>query len=276
VYKRQNYFSVKANFLSFGYLILTNLLIFGQDIVMFLGISPESGNLFFTSNFWTTHPHLHTFLLVPQAWTLGLELTFYLVAPFILRKGMKLVVPLIVFSLLLRLYLFNYLGFRNDPWTYRFFPTEIMFFLLGFLAYRLHFRFKSLPAWVPIFALSVVVAFTLAYEQIPQTRIDYFPFTVKELAYFTLVVFSIPLLFNFFRKSKLDNRIGELSYPVYISHILVFMVCNGLPFLPLKAGWVVASMTIMVAFFLNRYIASPFEQFRQARVLAVPQVNARA
>lgn len=98
----ESYLSVKTNFISFAYLIFTHLVIFGQDIMMFMGISPGNGSFYFTPKFWETTPQLHTFLFVPQAWSLGLELTFYLVAPFILRRGVGVVVILIFLSLFLR------------------------------------------------------------------------------------------------------------------------------------------------------------------------------
>src|SRR6185312_14081224 len=92
-----------------GYMIVTNIFIFGQDVVMFMGIHANNGNLFFTSNFWATRPALWVMLFIPQAWTLGVELTFYLVAPFLVRRKPLLIISLIILSLVLRLYIFNYL-----------------------------------------------------------------------------------------------------------------------------------------------------------------------
>src|SRR5918993_2186065 len=75
---------------TFIFLLFTNIFLFFQDVVMFLGFNTTSGELFFTSNFQNTNPQLHTFLFVPQAWTIGIELTFYLIAPFVAKKKLKL------------------------------------------------------------------------------------------------------------------------------------------------------------------------------------------
>ena len=79
----------KMNMWSFLFLIFTNIFLFFQDAVMFLGLNPATGHLFFTTNYQTATPELFQFLFVPQAWTIGVELLFYLIAPFIVRKNVK-------------------------------------------------------------------------------------------------------------------------------------------------------------------------------------------
>jgi peptidoglycan/LPS O-acetylase OafA/YrhL len=265
-----NYFSVKFNFFSFAYLIVTNLLIFGQDIVMFLGITPENGNLFFTTNFRETSPILLFFLFIPQAWSLGCELVFYLIAPFVLRKGIKIVLPLIVMSLALRLYVFNGLELKIDPWTSRFFPTEIMFFLLGYVSYRIYLvvQQKNISFLINLSTLVTMVLFIILYFYIPSVDIPYFPFPLKLTIYYVCFVISIPVLFNFLKRNNWDNKIGELSYPIYISHFLVIMVTTGLPFITLKSSWCILLITILLSYILNKLISSPIEKYRQARLKA--------
>ncbi len=266
--KFDNYLSVKTNILSFTYIIFSNIILYGQDVAMFLGITPANGNLFFTSNFANTHPPLYSFLFIPQAWTLGVELTFYLIAPFILRRGFKPIIVLIFLSFLLRLYIYNIIGFQNDPWSYRFFPTEVMFFLLGYISYRIYLKLKNTqpPNFVGILTLIFLLLFTVSYTYIPHIRFTYLPFSINEIFYFTFIVLSIPMLFNTFRNYKIDNTIGELSYPVYISHLTVIDVCRSIPFLIFKSGWFMVSITIIVAYTLNKMVALPLEKFRQSRL----------
>ena len=116
------------------FLILTNIFLLGQDVVMFLGINPENGNVFFTQNFWNTSPQFFRFLIVPQAWTLGIELMFYLIAPLLVKRKAQYIILLIFFSLGIRLYTYVVLKYSFDPWTYRFFPSELALFLLGTLS----------------------------------------------------------------------------------------------------------------------------------------------
>ena len=71
---------------SFLFLLFTNLFLFLQDSVLFLGLNTSDGSLFFTQNFRESSPPLFNFLFLPQAWTIGVEISFYLIAPFIVRR----------------------------------------------------------------------------------------------------------------------------------------------------------------------------------------------
>ena len=53
-----SYFDV-ITFKTLLFQIITNLIIFGQDVVMFLGMNPENGTMFFTSNFGETTLPFH-------------------------------------------------------------------------------------------------------------------------------------------------------------------------------------------------------------------------
>lgn len=243
------------------YLFLTNLLLVGQDIVMFLGLDVHTGHFFLTSNFWKTSPQLYTFLLVPQAWTVGLEILFYLIAPFIVRRKLPVVLALIAGSLAVRL-LLNRLDLVQDPWNYRFFPAELLFFLLGNLSYRIYTRIRDvrLPKGLMGALTGLVWMSTVFYGKVD------FPY--KDVLYFIVFFLAVPCIFKLSRSSRVDFAIGELSYPVYICHMFVVLFLgrmNGLVKL-LGPGLTVALVAILMAMVLNRFIARPIEKIRQGRV----------
>jgi len=262
------YLSVKPAVTAFSFLLLSNLLIAGQDAVMFMGISRGTGQLYFTGNFWNSDPPLFQFLLIPQAWSLGLELLFYLLAPFILKKGLKWMIVLMAFSFALRFYLYNYLGCRNDPWTYRFFPTELLFFLSGNLSYRLYkkIRKRKIPTYISTSLLFFILLATTAYAYIPSFKQDCMPFSWNECFYFISVMTTVPLLFHFLKDRSWDNHIGELSYPMYISHLLIARITAVLPFPWLRQSWCIALITMGFSCLLVIAIARPLEKYRQARI----------
>jgi len=266
--KFEQFSQINYNPLSFIYLIFANIIIFGQDLVLFLGISPQDGHLFFTSDFTTTNPHLYAFMLVPQAWSLGIELTFYLLAPFILRKSLKFQSAIILLSLALRFYLYNVLDLKNDPWTYRFFPTELLFFMLGSLAYHLKTKLSGtkIKSYSAAILLVYIIMFTVIYAYIPVVEINYIPFSLKDIAYYISIMVSIPILFLCYKNNKIDNQIGELSYPVYISHKLIIMIFAGLPFIALRNGVSIAVFTIIASILLIKFISKPIEKVRQSRL----------
>ena len=249
------------NFGSFIFLIFTNIFLFLQDTVMFLKLNLTTGNLALTTDYRRSSPMLFGFLLIPQAWTIGVEIAFYIIAPFIARKKIQIIIFLIALSIILRLVLYYYLGYNKDPWTYRFFPTELVFFMLGIVAYHLYKKIKGLEIneailnsiWIGIIAL------TILYSII---EIEY-----KEIYYFVLFFIALPFIFILTKRNKIDTYIGELSYPIYISHWLIVVIINYLkiPYLE-STGIVVVIITILFSILLNELIAKNIEKIRQKRV----------
>ena len=262
------YSSVQFTPFSFVYILLTNILLIGQDAVMYMGINPKTGAFFFTSDFWQTRPVLQQFLLVPQAWSLAIELLFYLVAPFLVRRRYRTIALVILVSFLLRLVMYNQLGLANDPWTYRFFPTELMFFLFGALAYKSYRRIreKPLPGYLQPALLIAVIGITVFYAFIPTLKLAQSPFTYKEIGYFSLIVVTLPYLFNYSKNYKLDNQIGELSYPIYISHMFIILFIQKAMMPVFNSGWFIAFATLVFSYLLTRFVTAPIEKIRQRRV----------
>ena len=99
-------------------LVFSNLFLFGQDWVMFCAIQNHA--LVLVTNFNHSEVLLYQGQIIHPSWTLGIELSFYAIAPFVLPRRW-LVFSLLAASLLLRL-VFIHLGFgTRDPWSYRFF-----------------------------------------------------------------------------------------------------------------------------------------------------------
>lgn len=249
------------SFLSIIFLIIVNLIIFGQDLVMFMGFN--SGNLQFNSNYLNSDPMAYRFLVVPQAWTLGLELMFYVLVPFIVKFRTRIIVLLILGSIGLRYFLYAK-GLNHDPWTYRFFPSELALFLLGILAHRIYQRIKTetrTSSDLVIFFL--FLAFLTIFNFI-DLDVD-----LKRWAlYFTLTLL-IPYIYRYFKDIKFDRSLGELSYPIYISHIIILYVMNWTPFSRLGSsqyyGLFAAIITLVVAYLLNVVVQKRVEVIRIRR-----------
>jgi peptidoglycan/LPS O-acetylase OafA/YrhL len=209
-----------------AFLAFSNLFLFGQDAVMFAGV--DHGQLVFASDFQQSEHLLYTGLLVPQAWTLGVELTFYALAPFILRNKVTLLL-LLTASLATRVALIWIGPGTNDPWTYRFFPAELSLFILGALS-----REYLLPLWkgflasadspdrLPKIATCFLIVLSVCYFALPGQEY------IKRLSLFAVFLLLLPLAFIYQNTSKIDSAIGELSYPIYIGHMLVIMAVGVL------------------------------------------------
>jgi peptidoglycan/LPS O-acetylase OafA/YrhL len=194
---------------------------------------------------------LGNFLLVPQSWTLAVELLFYLCVPFLNRLKSRYLLVILGLGILLRILMYQK-GFYHDPWTYRFFPFEISMFLSGLLMSRLYLMKKDMfekfkYSWIVVLFCIFLIAI---FEFVP---ID---LEIKKWGLYLIVVTSLPFLFSFSNKFKFDREIGELSYPVYLVHIMVwtFFMPILLKFWKLPLNWVSAVfvlVSIIVAIIAN-------------------------
>jgi peptidoglycan/LPS O-acetylase OafA/YrhL len=254
------------------FLALSNLVILGQDWLMFFGI--EHGALAFTGSFAHSDVPLYQGLLVPQAWTLGVELSFYLIAPFVLHSPRRLL-ALLVASLALRVALVASGIGVSDPWTYRFFPTELALFLAGSLSHQV-----LLPRWqawmaraprLPEVGTGLLLLYVLAHFSIG------LPHTVRDGLAVLLFAALLPLAFLFQSRHRLDKVIGELSYPIYICHALVILFFDWLldgtqVRQPAMFTALVVAGCIGFAALLNTLIADPVERLRR-RLRRAPPAN---
>lgn len=227
-------------------LAVSNFAIFGQDAVMFL--RPTAGGVALTRNFLWSQPQLWHGLLVPPAWSLSLELTFYLLAPFVLRR-LRLTVALAVGSMLLSLVGYR-LNLADGPFSYRFFPYELALFLLGALSERLVLpharRSPALVRWSP--AASAVLFFL--YPRLPG------PVPVKSTACLAAFAVALPFLARFNRQRRWDEWLGNLSYPLYVCHYLPLEIAEqvtaGLSHphrAQLIVGYALAAVTTLLLFY---------------------------
>ncbi|MDB5110560.1 MAG: hypothetical protein JWR67_1674 [Mucilaginibacter sp.] len=246
------------SFTTYFYLIFTNICIFFQDTSLFLGISLHTGNLYYTHDFRITNPPVWQFELLTQAWSISLELIFYLIAPFILRKKWGWIIVAIIGSMLLKIYGSTH-NYGNDPWNYRFFPFELMYFLLGSVAYLFYknvIKKVQVPRIINIGLLSIVAGYTVFYSVL------HFKY-VYEL--YILCVFSfMPFLFKYTKDIKIDRFIGELSYPIYITHVLMMNLSRTAGVKHLAIPTILGS--IIASIILIKFLGDKIERVRQARV----------
>ena len=237
-------------------LVISNVVLLFQDWVMFLQQAPHGVAL--AMNFWTTKPQLWHFLLDPPAWSLGVEITFYLLAPFLVRRRWALLAVLAI-SLGAKLVCWYGLGLRNDPWSYRAFPLEVWVFALGALAQRFLHNRAAAPREAALHVGAVAGA-VLALAAFPFVHLDAFG---KTTALLLVLAALIPTLMRFQREHRWDAWIGDLSYPLYIAH---WPIIKGAG--PILARFGHAHLTTLVTTFcaavmLERGVAQPVERLRK-------------
>jgi len=253
------------------FLAVTNGLLFGQDWVVLLHTTVRG--LEFVRNF---NPQLSTFLLDAPAWSLGIELSFYILAPCLLRRAtLKPLVAVLLLSLSVKLALFA-IGFRGDPWSYRFFPSELFLFLLGALAFRLSEplmqlgkQMRSRRGIPTLFVFSLVIFFHAV--QVPQL--------FREAVLYAALFFFLPTIFAETSRIPLDRYVGDLSYPLYIVHWPLLKAMEhefGSP-MPRHVAILAIPLTLIAAIALKHLVDDPIEKTRarlrrraQRAVIAAP------
>lgn len=155
------------------------------------------------------------YLFAPQMWSVSNEIAFYLVAPFIARLRL----PLFTLALAAAWLLFYQASQSPLFWRSLLPQANFIFFALGMAAYRLMPLYRKLPraALLPVAAIAFACLFTNGELNSGQTKYLVFVW----LPY----ILSIPALFLLSQRGRVDRFIGDLSYPVYVSHYL-FAVSN--------------------------------------------------
>ena len=185
-------------------LFISNIFIFFQDWLFFLGT--ENSNLYLIKHFSESKIILSEGLILPQSWTLSLELFFYLLAPFIL-KNQKVIFFIIILSVFLRFYLVK-LGLFYDPWSYRFFPNEISLFLLGSLSHQLLYsKFSIFISKSKTLCSSITVLMIVLICVYPLIDIN-----IHIKSYFILLLFFFVMPFTFVFQNYLTDPSPKQKY----------------------------------------------------------------
>jgi len=191
-------------------------------------------------------------MLISQAWTLGIEFLFYLTAPLLVTRGMGVILATSAASLGCKYILYPAFGFPAEALGYRFFPFELIYFMLGAISYHILGLLRSRPPGKTA-TLAATIILGLAYV-IPQSE-------QTTWTRYALLALCIPFLFTFTGKSRADRIIGELSYPMYITHLLVFYTLTQF------TGWSTegagTAITIALSFLMFLLVDRRIDRWRE-------------
>lgn len=247
-----------------------NLNLLGQDWITLLQIDKATGAVSYFNTPGQPFLSAHFFFVNRPSWTLGVELAFYLFAPFLVCRSIKVQAAFIAASLILRGFvayyldgtpLLTYIEGEGTNWTYIFFPSNLCFFLAGSIGYQFY---KRRQEWLVAFGKSqwwiflLFGAFVATYDRLPASRYLWFiliPF----------VCFMVPMLFAATRKHHLDRLVGELSFPFYLLHLHVLLYMEIL--FAKRAQWIYApscvAVTLLLAWLFYRFVETRTEHYRE-------------
>ncbi len=228
--------------------IVSNFLLWGADLTQFFHHNGSE------MTFW---------LMVPQSWSLGAELWFYLLVPFLVPLRTQTIMLIIAASIAIRIGI-NMTDLPFHPWQQRFFPAELPFFLSGMLSHRFYVwanKKKYIFNIHGVIALCVGVALITLIGHIPGAHVME---TWKSFLVAATLFLLLPPIFFITNKSKVDRWLGEFSYPIYLWHIIVifFLGAKASPFF----GEKVLALSFLLSVPLVLFVERPLDRWRQNRI----------
>jgi peptidoglycan/LPS O-acetylase OafA/YrhL len=237
----------------------SNLFMIGQDIFSWFYVGPDGAIRFFYATFlegvdkngYTWGGYLRT---NGPAWSIGLEIWFYLLVPFLHKLGNKFLLLIFITSAVLRICLTPVIG----TLTYFFFPTQLYLFLAGMLAFRYREQLK-VDNRIALGLYFLLVGAILLFAYIP-LRSDVMQYILLPAIMFV----AINSMFKNFIKVKWDKFIGDLSYPIYITHSFILLIT---PKLLEYAGLQLAGRTLHVLSYITIIVISSFWVFKIEKII---------
>lgn len=248
--------------------VLSHIFIFGQDSFVFQQLDTSSLH-YTTAGVGNAAEKL---LALPPAWSISLELSFYLLAPFLARLSTVWLLVVMATAFSLRCIAWSN-GLGHDPWTNRFFPFEIALFVGGMVSYRCRdfvlgaLGRRGLRYIFPVALLGVLAV----HPAVLAATALHVHVELVYLAFHGFVFCVLPGLFERSRGSKLDSFLGSFSFPVYLFHWPILLAYNAFAGAQqdIYQGTVRTIACVIVSFALSYWVVIlvelPLERMRSRR-----------
>jgi len=229
----------------------STLTLFGNELLWVFGLGPQG--LILSPD--GSSNRLASLTGAPQMWSVGIELTFYAIAPFLARHFRRLLICLL-FALMLH-YCSDEI-YSNTRALLRSATFNFWLFVSGMLSYWLWRSIKrnlnSFDFPAPAIAMAGV-AISVATLYLHNNPAQSSP---------VLILFALAMapVFHFTNANTLDRAIGELSYPIYVVHWPFAAYIIQTDNLSLRVILVV-SLTLISAIAIRMLIEKPVEKIRR-------------
>ncbi|MDB6445693.1 acyltransferase [Pseudomonas sp. 21TX0197] len=176
--------------------------------------------------------------ILPPAWSLGMEMCFYLLIPFLIRYRARG----IAFAASVAIFLVASLGYLDtDIYGYRLLPGVLFIFLCGSYLYRA----QAKGLWIASMTAAVagLMCLGIAMGFIPRR-----PFNAEV----TLgIALGLPAVFLLARHKphRLDELLGNISYGVFLNHFVVMYVLRA--FWPVEYNALIITAVLVLSFALS-------------------------
>lgn len=224
-------------------------------------------------NYWQTSPQL-----LPTAWAVTNEIVFYVLIGLGLSKTPGRTLLWFLVSLVYSVLAADYAP-KNADLNY-FLPSAASLpFALGALAY--HARGLIDRRWAPVFAAvsALVIAATMVYVSSGRGYAAGRATVLAATAVFAVSMYEIAKAYQGTVIQKIDDLIGDLSYPIYLIHFTAAMVAQL--WMPRERSYTFAIVVLIVSIdmaiimnaVINPWINRLRDAVRSGEKLAFPSVS---
>lgn len=237
-------------------------------VTEFINFILRNFTLLLTKDFFQIQDNLAPgYLIVNPAWTLQIELIFYILAPFLMRIKKNFLLFVFLYITLFYGIIAPFSLFPEHTLIYSFFKY-FFFFLLGMCSYRYVYKFLKKPKIkkLPFFVFIFFLLFIVFYQFLPGRILE--KSFVLGMSYYITFALSLPYFFKLTKDNILDRFIGELSYPVYITHMIFAKILFSFhtPSVPFLNSILIAIPTLLFSIFLVLAIQNPLDKFRHKKL----------
>jgi len=229
-------------------------------------------DLFALSNigFWVKDSYFGVTQFKPllNLWSLGVEIQFYILAPFLIPflRCKKLLLPiLLILSFILSLFLLMI----SPKTSFFMMPTRLWEFLFGSLValYPLNNIADNKKKILSLLSLIILLIVIFAYPIRENYKNIFFghPGFASLLVVISTAVLISTGLHHFFRSGRIFRnvmtKLGDYSYSIYLTHFPIIVLINYTPFGGTVIGHnnfkdliIILSITVIMSYFMYNYI----------------------
>jgi peptidoglycan/LPS O-acetylase OafA/YrhL len=199
-----------------------------------------------------------------------MELLFYLLAPFLAHLSKRWFMTVVI------LYMVGFFGIVLPlnllPLNLlHMFLSHFIYFLLGMMSYSYLYVLlakKKINLGILRGIFCAFLAYLLLYNFMP-VHVALPAIGLDDVLYYLLFVVCMPFIFLLTKANAIDNVIGKLSYPVYITHFFITKLVSNIPLFAGESTLrtvIIIVASILFSYVLVKLIEDPIDRFRQKRV----------
>lgn len=209
--------------------------------------------------------------LIPQAWSLGVEMLFYISAPALFLFKRRFLWLLVIISIGYNLWALN-VGLEFDDYIYKSFLGSLYMFMLGSIVYRYQDHLPVVKDPNLLLGISGLLYLVSLWFFRGELKLSVF-YCVALLQLFIVFLLS-QLTYRNSTYKKVDKMFGDLSWGIFVSHFFVCFIVLAISdrFLSnlsyfgrynrSEFGFYVTIFTIMVTAAIYILVEHPIEHLR--------------